>query len=143
VAPVSAPVTIIAENSAGIRLLLVEDHADTRNVMARVLRLSGFIVTVAASVEAAREAAGQSKFDLLKSDIGLPDGSGYDVMKHVAEKHQLSGIALSGFGLEDDLLKSRNAGFSAHLTKPVDMQALRAAIDEAVRKSRESGRTAA
>ena len=110
-------------------VLLVEDHEDTRRVMSRVLTTFGCTVTATASVKEAFEAADRMQFDLLLSDLGLPDGSGHDVMKHMASKFGMAGIALSGFGQEEDLRRSREAGFSTHLTKPVSMQSLLAAIN--------------
>jgi PAS domain S-box-containing protein len=106
------------------RVLLVEDHDDTRAVMTKLLASLGCIVTTASSVREAVEASDRQTFDLLLSDIGLPDGSGLDVMKHVAAKSQVTGIALSGFGQDEDLRRSREAGFTTHLTKPVSIQAL-------------------
>ena len=86
------------------------------------------MVTPAGSVKEALEAAEHATFDLLLSDIGLPDGSGTDVMRHLAATHGVKGIALSGFGQDDDLERSREAGFATHLTKPVNIQMLRQVI---------------
>jgi PAS domain S-box-containing protein len=110
------------------RVLLVEDHADTRAVMTRLLASLGCEVTAAASVSEAIAAADRQTFDLLVSDIGLPDGSGIDVMRHVRSHHRLVGIALSGFGQDDDIRRSRDAGFATHLTKPVNVETLHEAI---------------
>jgi signal transduction histidine kinase len=123
------------------RLLLVEDHADTAQVMARMLRRSGFHVTVATSIaqglaEAAAahetvDASGRSHpIRLVISDLGLPDGSGTELMRELSEKYHLPGIALSGFGMEDDVRRSEIAGFWRHLTKPVDFELLLANIRE-------------
>ena len=106
------------------RILLVEDHADTRDVLARLLTGLGFVVTSVGSVKEAVEAAERQPFDLLLSDIGLPDGSGMDVMKQVGARHGLKGIALSGFGQDEDIRRSRDAGFATHITKPVNVQVL-------------------
>jgi CheY-like chemotaxis protein len=125
--PPAAPVAG-SETRAAYRVLLVEDHADTRAVLSRLLTSLGCIVTAAGSVHEAVEAAEQHDFDLLLSDIGLPDGSGIDVMKHMASKYNLKGIALSGFGQDDDLRRSREAGFATHLTKPVNLQVLQEVI---------------
>ena len=111
-----------------LRVLLVEDHADTRVMLARLLTSFGCVVTAASTVKEAVEAAERQTFDLLLSDIGLPDGSGMDVMRHTASKQQLKGIALSGYGQEDDLRRSREAGFATHLIKPVSLQALQDVI---------------
>jgi PAS domain S-box-containing protein len=110
------------------RVLLVEDHADTRQIMTRLLASLGCVVTTASSVKEAIEAADRQTFDLLLSDIGLPDGTGVDVMKHVAARHSLKGIALSGYGQDEDIRRSRDAGFTTHLTKPVNLQTLHEVI---------------
>jgi PAS domain S-box-containing protein len=112
------------------RILLVEDHADTRTVMARLLRSFGFAVSSAGSVKEALRLADTERFDLLVSDIGLPDGSGVDVMKTLKDRQGIRGIALSGFGQEDDIRRSRDAGFETHLTKPVDFHTLRQVIKQ-------------
>ncbi|HEX9671606.1 MAG TPA: response regulator, partial [Thermoanaerobaculia bacterium] len=122
-------------------ILLVEDHPDTAAAMADLLRGIGHRVTTAASVEAALAAAaaverqggngGGGGIDLVVSDLGLPDGSGYDLMRELARRYGLRGIALSGYGMEDDVQQSREAGFERHLTKPVDLRSLDAAIREA------------
>jgi PAS domain S-box-containing protein len=110
------------------RILLVEDHADTRQVLARLLRSFGFVVSSAGSVKEALELAEAEQFDLLVSDIGLPDGSGVDVMKALKSRQGTKGIALSGFGQDDDIRRSREAGFETHLTKPVNFQTLQQVI---------------
>ncbi len=109
-------------------LLLVEDHADTARVMQRVLESAGYSVMHAASIAQARDLAHGRKFDLVISDVGLPDGTGLDLMRDLKETHGLMGIALSGFGTEDDVNASKAAGFTEHITKPVDWERLRDAI---------------
>jgi CheY-like chemotaxis protein len=119
----------------GLHILLVEDHPDTAEAMADLLSAAGHEVTVAGSVAAGiaaadAAAAGAGGIDLVVSDLGLPDGSGLDLMRKLAGRHGLKGIALSGYGMEEDVRKSREAGFELHLTKPVDLAALKAAILE-------------
>lgn len=111
-------------------LLLVEDHADTAKLMARLLRAYGYEVVVADTLAGALRAAEAQPFSLVVSDIGLPDGNGLDLMRQLKARHGLSGIALSGFGMERDIRESREAGFDAHLTKPVNLQLL----EETVRR---------
>jgi two-component system CheB/CheR fusion protein len=115
-----------------LRILLVEDHADTAAAMAALLDLIGHRVTVAGSVTAALAAADSASteggFDLVVSDLGLPDGSGLDLMPELARRHHLRGIALSGYGMEEDVRKSLAAGFARHLTKPVTLQTLKTAL---------------
>jgi two-component system, chemotaxis family, CheB/CheR fusion protein len=117
---------------AALDILLVEDHADTAEAIATLLRLRGHRVTVAENLAAARDAAANARrIDLLISDLGLPDGSGHDLMRELAARHGLRGIALSGYGMDVDIGKSREAGFELHLTKPVNLQSLEAAIRQA------------
>jgi PAS domain S-box-containing protein len=127
-----APRTSTAEASApvmgGRRILLVEDHADTRHVLYRLLSSLGCTVSAAGSVKEARELSDAQPFDLLVSDIGLPDGTGHDVMSYIRTRHATRGIALSGFGQDDDIRRSHEAGFELHLTKPVNFQMLRDVI---------------
>jgi signal transduction histidine kinase/DNA-binding response OmpR family regulator len=106
------------------RVLLVEDHLDTLMVMERVLRKRGYEVRAAESVTAALGAAGEFSFDLLVSDMGLPDGSGVDLIRGLLETRPVRGVALSGYGMEDDIRRSREAGFIEHITKPVDIDLL-------------------
>ncbi|HSK79820.1 MAG TPA: ATP-binding protein [Thermoanaerobaculia bacterium] len=122
-----------------LHLLLVEDHADTAEAMADLLRLLGHRVDVAGTVAAALDTAQGSAgdpFDLVVSDLGLPDGTGLDLMRELTRRHGLRGIALSGYGMEEDIRKSREAGFARHLTKPVNLQALESAIRQAAALSR-------
>lgn len=109
-------------------ILLVEDHADTRRAMARLLTRLGCEVTSAATVGEALQLAASQSFRLLISDLGLPDGSGTDVIRQLKARHGIKGIALSGFGMEDDIARSKEAGFDAHLTKPVSLHALEATV---------------
>jgi len=78
--------------------------------------------------------AKESKFDLLVSDIGLPDGSEHDLMRQIRAKQSIAGIALSGFGMEDDLEKSRAVSFTEHLIKPINVDRLQATLREIARK---------
>jgi CheY-like chemotaxis protein len=108
-----------------LRILLVDDHEDTRRVLARLLAKRGHRVEVADTVATANAWLDRATFDILVSDIGLPDKTGHELMTHArAAQPQLRGIALSGFGMEEDIRRSREAGFDFHLTKPVDFPAL-------------------
>jgi CheY-like chemotaxis protein len=118
-----------------LAILLVEDHPDTAEALAELLRLLGHQVTMAGSVAAALAALEAGSFDLAVSDLGLPDGSGNDLMRHFAARG-MPGIALSGFGMEEDLRRSREAGFRLHLTKPVSFDRVEQAIREVVRGGR-------
>jgi CheY-like chemotaxis protein len=114
--------------SRPLRILLVEDHADSATALSTLLETFGHAVTVASSVQEAL--AQPSPFDLVMSDIGLPDGDGFQLMEALrrTKPKPVRGIALSGFGSEQDARRSREAGFAEHLTKPVDLDRLLAAI---------------
>ena len=115
---------------SGMRILLVEDHEATRTALAHLLTRRGYKVITATSVAEARAAAQGEKFDLVVSDIGLPDGNGYALMSELREKFSLKGIALSGYGMEQDVKRGQNAGFIAHLIKPVRVESLEKALSE-------------
>src|SRR5262249_55207449 len=111
-----------------LRILLVEDDAATLQVVARLLRWKGHTVLTATSLAAGLEVAEREEFEVLVSDLGLPDGNGLELMHRLREVRPGVGIAVSGFGMADDVAQSRAAGFAEHLTKPVDIVALEAAI---------------
>ncbi|HSK80475.1 MAG TPA: ATP-binding protein, partial [Thermoanaerobaculia bacterium] len=114
-----------------LRLLLVEDHEPTLEVMTALLEAAGHQVKAARDLASGRRLAAAGDFDLLVSDLGLPDGSGLDLMRELHERYGLRGIAVSGYGMEEDLRRSRDAGFAEHLVKPVDPAKLKAAIARA------------
>ncbi len=107
-----------------VRLLLVEDHEDTNRSLTRMLRRRGYEVLSACDVRSALDIAMNKPFDILVSDIGLPDGNGHDLLKALRARGEVFGIALSGYGMEEDLRRSGEAGFSHHLVKPVDVNKL-------------------
>jgi len=118
-----------AGDALPLRILLVEDHADSLRLLRRLLEKFGHLVTTASSVAEATAAADAYPFDLLVSDIGLPDGTGLDVVRQVrARQPNVFAIALTGYGMEQDVRSAEAAGFAAHMTKPVDLAALRAMI---------------
>ncbi|HWE38611.1 MAG TPA: histidine kinase N-terminal 7TM domain-containing protein [Isosphaeraceae bacterium] len=112
------------------RVLLAEDNEDTRTFLALILRQQGYQVRAAASLAQALEAAAAEEFDLVVSDIELGDGSGLELLGTIRATRPTPGVALSGFGSEDDVARSLAVGFSTHLTKPVDVRRLTAAIEE-------------
>jgi len=131
IASVQKPITrspSVGPEERPLRILLVEDHLDTLNVFTKLLQKWGHTVTMAQSVREAQELTERQDFDLLISDLGLPDGSGLDIMRHVKERSGIYGIALSGYGTEEDICQSKGAGFTEHLVKPVNIDALRMAI---------------
>ncbi len=123
-----------------LRILLVEDNQDTLRFLATVLRRRGHEVVTADCLAAARAAVKgpKARFDLLLSDIELPDGNGLQLMRELAARENWLGIAMSGFGTEEDLQLSRAAGFFDHLTKPIDLNHLDAVIERATSQVRES-----
>ena len=111
------------------RILLVEDEPVTLRLMAKLLSNLGHLVQSAGTIAAAQEAADRGEFDLIISDIGLPDGSGLDLMRrYVRRRGPIPSIALTGYGMEEDIQRSHEAGFRAHLTKPIDFKKLEALI---------------
>jgi CheY-like chemotaxis protein len=121
-------------DTGSFHILLVEDHSDTAEAMAELLRAMGHRITVAGSVAAGLAAADQAgRIDLVVSDLGLPDGTGLELMQELNTRYGVRGIALSGYGMEEDVRRSLDAGFERHLTKPVNMQALHTAIRETLR----------
>ena len=141
-APREPEVQNLKSKIQNLRILLVEDHADNAEAMAELLGLLGHQVRVAGGVKdalaAAEEILQDGGLDLLISDLGLPDGSGLEIMRALVASG-LPGIALSGYGMEDDVRRSLEAGFQRHLTKPVGLQALETAIRQVLRQEAPNG----
>jgi DNA-binding response OmpR family regulator len=114
--------------SAHKRILFVDDDEETAKTMALVLEEAGYDVSVADSVASALKLAEQPP-DVLVSDIGLPDGSGLDIIRALRARQPVPGIALSGYGMDDDVARSLEAGFERHLVKPVELSKLVQAIE--------------
>ncbi|HYT21664.1 MAG TPA: ATP-binding protein [Candidatus Polarisedimenticolia bacterium] len=112
------------------RILLVEDHQDTRRTLSRLLTHFGHNVVTAGNVEGALDIMGSNNIDVVLCDVGLPDGSGYDVAAHARAKGHIKAIALTGFGTEQDVQRSKEAGFDFHLVKPINFQALQTVLDQ-------------
>jgi PAS domain S-box-containing protein len=112
-----------------LRILLVEDHADTARIMRRLLTAEGHAVQLAGDVAAGLKLTAAHEFDLLLSDLGLPDGTGVDLMRALRQEGStLPGIVVSGYGQDQDVERSLEAGFAAHLVKPLSLQKLHDAI---------------
>ncbi|PYJ69548.1 MAG: hypothetical protein DME76_08590 [Verrucomicrobia bacterium] len=116
----------------GLKILLVDDHEDTCAALEKLLVRRGHLVAATHNVRSAMEAAVRDKFDLLISDIALPDGSGMDLMMQLRAISKIPGIAISGFGNNGDIERSLQAGFSEHLIKPIKLENLEAAIERAL-----------
>jgi CheY-like chemotaxis protein len=116
----------------GLRILVVEDHADTAEALGMLLRLQGYVVRLAHTLVEARLARLEG-FDVLLSDLRLPDGSGLDLLRELAAEAPIHAIAMSGYGSESDVSRSRDAGFERHLVKPVSIGSVVEAIESVVR----------
>jgi PAS domain S-box-containing protein len=111
-----------------LRILLVEDHRDTRYTLSRLLTHFGHEVLTADNIKRAIEIMTAGKIDVLLSDIGLPDGSGYDVISEAKRKQPIKAVAITGFGTEEDVRRSKEAGFDFHLVKPIDLHELQSVL---------------
>ena len=113
--------------------LVVDDVADVTEMLAVVLTHAGYSVVTAASAPAALKAARERQFDVIISDIGMPEMNGYQLAR---EMRQLPGyetvpmVAVTGYSMFDDKERSTNAGFNAHMTKPIDPRALLDLIEQ-------------
>ena len=111
-------------------ILVVDDHRDTLRSMKLLLSRLGYNVLAAENMTDALRIANNEEFDILLSDIGLPDGSGLELIKRIRQTRSVPALALSGFGMDEDLQRSLDAGFSDHLTKPVSLDRLQSAITD-------------
>jgi two-component system CheB/CheR fusion protein len=113
-----------------LRLLVVEDHEDTAELLAELLGARGHTVRVANTASAALALSAAEKFDIVLSDVGLPDATGYELMEKLHALYAMKGIALTGWSGELDVERGRAAGFSAHLTKPVSLSRLELTLEQ-------------
>jgi PAS domain S-box-containing protein len=124
--------------TARLRILLVEDHEDTRLIFRMILAQKGHSVESAASAGEALTLASQQAFDLVISDLGLPDFSGIELMTILRERYSLRGVAVSGYGMDEDIRRSKSAGFDYHVTKPADPAKIERLLAEVMREIRPS-----
>jgi PAS domain S-box-containing protein len=132
-APALAPKQSFTGNGAlpaSLQVLIVDDHAETLRVLSALLSKRGHKVSTADSLQRALALLDGTQFDVLISDIGLPDGDGHELIRAAKERQALKGIALSGFGMEDDRRNSQESGFDYHLTKPIEFQRLESVLRE-------------
>jgi CheY-like chemotaxis protein len=125
-----------------LRIFVVENHAATLKYYRMLLAAEGHVVFQATTVAEALAAVPEAKCDVLISDVGLPDGDGWDLMRQLKEKGAAVpryAIAVSGYGTNADRAKSRSAGFRHHLLKPFDPEELTAMLDEAAGESARGG----
>ncbi len=113
-----------------LRILLVEDHGDTRHALSRLLTHFGHQISVADNRQSALEIIASQKFDVLLCDIGLPDGNGYEVISQAKRRQPVKAVALTGFGTDEDVRRGKEAGFDFHLVKPIDFHELRNVLDK-------------
>jgi len=113
-----------------LRILLVEDHRDTRHALSRLLTHFGHETSVADSTRRALDMMASQRFDLVLCDIGLPDGNGYELISRAKREHPIKAAAITGFGTDEDIRRSKEAGFDFHLVKPVDLQELQAVLEQ-------------
>jgi len=132
---VAAPVATSTTSSNGdvgtersLNILVVDDDADTRRILSRLLSKCGYEVAAVDCVQGALKLLEKDHFDTLISDISLPDSSGYELVREVKQRQWVTSIALSGFGTEEDVRRTVEAGFDHHLTKPVNFQDLRSLL---------------
>ena len=113
-----------------LRILLVEDHGDTRHALSRLLTHFGHQTAVASNRESALAMMESQIFDLVLCDIGLPDGSGHEVISQARQKWPIKAVAITGFGTDEDVRRSKKAGFDFHLVKPLDVDELQDVLDQ-------------
>ncbi len=123
-----------------MRIFVVENHEDTRFLLCLLLEQLGHTVFSAPSLASALEAMPAAQCDVLISDIGLPDGNGWDLMTRLGDARPPYAIAMSGFGMSSDRQRSLNVGYRHHLLKPVEPNQLERLLDEAADATRESER---
>jgi signal transduction histidine kinase/ActR/RegA family two-component response regulator len=140
VTPLSSIPQKIEPAANSLRILLVEDHEATAQIIARLLRRAGHEADTAASVASAKSLFDRREFDLVISDLGLPDGNGLDLMRYINERRPTEAIALSGYGMKNDIEASQAAGFREHLIKPVDWPKLEAAVTRSMSRLRPTRR---
>jgi PAS domain S-box-containing protein len=113
-----------------LHILLVEDHQDTRHALSRLLTHFGHQTSVAKNIQSALEMMASRKFDVVLCDIGLPDGSGHEVVVEAKRKGPIKAVAITGFGTDEDIRRSKEAGFDFHLIKPIDFEELQGVLDQ-------------
>ena len=115
-------------STAATRIVVADDSLTSRAAVKTMLEIAGYTVVPACDGEDAWSQLARGGVDLVVSDVGLPDATGYDLMRELRARMPIRGIAISGWGRPEDIAKSREAGFSEHLTKPVGLQKLEQAI---------------
>lgn len=117
--------------ATGLRVFVVENHVDTREFLTFMLQELGHTVIVADTMAKALRDVPASNCDVLISDIGLPDGDGWELLGRLDLQRPIYPIAMSGFGMSSDRARSKAAGFRHHLVKPMGLEQLETILDEA------------
>ena len=125
-----------ASRTRPLGILLVEDHRDTLRSLKLLLTRLGHRVLCAENMTEALRISEAQQFDLLLSDIGLPDGSGLELIRQIRQTREVNAIAVSGYGMDEDIRRSQEAGFFEHLTKPISLDRLQEVIDRIETQSR-------
>jgi two-component system CheB/CheR fusion protein len=115
-----------------LRVFIVENNDDTRLILSQLLTVMGHDVRSASSMHEALDKLPHADPDVIVSDIGLPDGDGWELLQRVALPRPVYAIAMSGYGMAEDRDRSRAAGFRHHLVKPMDIEKLELLLDEAL-----------
>ena len=121
----------------GLRIFVVENHEDTRILLCVLLTQMGHAVQSAATMREALRAIPASGCDVLVSDIGLPDGDGWELMQLLGARRPRFAIAMSGRGMNGDRARSRAAGFRHHLVKPTGPEQLAEILEHAEHELRQ------
>lgn len=125
-APATAP-----GRKGQLRVFIVENHDDTRFLLGMLLEQLGHTVFSAASVQEGIDAIPGAACDVLISDVGLPDGNGWELLQRLGDERPRYAVAMSGFGMSSDRARSLEAGYRHHLLKPVEPMQLERLLDEA------------
>lgn len=120
-----------------LRIFLVENHFDTRKYLMLYLEQMGHTIASAQSMEEALATIPCGTWDLLISDIGLPDGNGWELMERLGSSRPPNAIAMSGFGMTNDMEKSRAVGYRDHLIKPIDLDEFDRVLAEVANENEE------
>src|SRR5258705_8277310 len=127
-----------------LNILVVENHQDTLDAMRMFLGVHGHSVETAATMREALDATAQDSFDLIITDIGLPDGDGWELMRSLRQHGPVRAVAMSGYGCKEDIEKSQAAGFEAHLLKPLkvsDLEAVMRKVEQEVATTRTNAKS--
>ena len=128
--------------ATGLRIFVVENHADTREFLSLMLQELGHTVFMADTMSRALREVPAANCDVLISDIGLPDGDGWQLLARLDLPKPIYAIAMSGYGMTSDRMRSKAAGFRHHLVKPMDLEQIESILCDAAAELDESERAA-